>query len=1478
MTVGLPTQIPGTATRRDRPDIRPDRMSNSPLYWLLLPAATAGSLFLAWLPVDRFLQGVLAAVLIAMLLVLRRHPHLGWLRLTFVGISGFLTARYFFWRTFQTLGYDDPASFVAALALYGAECYGILMFGFSAFVNARPIRRQPVGTVTAWPSVDVFVPTYDEPVEVVKATLVAATAMDYPGAFQVHLLDDGGTWEKCHDPDPLKAARARERARALRELCAATGARYLTRRDNRHAKAGNLNAALTRTSGELVLVLDCDHIPTVDFLRHTAAHFAADERLFLVQTPHFFVTPDPIEKNLALFNRMPAENDMFYEAIQPGLDFWESSFFCGSAALLRRQALEEIGGFSGISVTEDAETALSLHERGWRSRYLLKPMISGLQPETFTSFVKQRIRWAQGTVQLFLLKNPLRLKGLRLWQKLSYLNCMLFWFFPFARVVFLLAPLCYLYFGLHIYDAGIRDIAAYTLPYLLALTLNANYLFGRVRWFLISEIYETMQSLFSLPAVFDTLRHPHKPRFTVTPKGEQLYDDFISPLARPFYLLILLTLGGLVSGWLRWQAFPEQRPLTSITLLWAGFNLIILIAALGALYERRQRRHTPRLPADDMTATLLIGGKALQARIQDFSIGGAALKVKGTASLERKSAILELTHPVYNRVWRIAATVVTCIPGEKEGTLIGIHFLPKSLADYRDIVLLVHGDSRRWERILQRRDRDIGILRAFLVLMGQAFRQSQEHFKALLTGVAPRRRGWAVPGLALGLLLMAFSVSAQTGGRITLPLAKMMTRPERIILRHTSDDYTLHFPLSPRHQPKSVHLHLDFTHSNALISSRSQLRVQVNGITIGQRHLSPPDTHKIVDLAIPPELLVAGYNELRFRVTQHYTEAHCEDPTSPELWTEIDTVHSHLSLEWRPRSLAPRLSDLGRLIDPKIPAYRFRLLLPNAELGDEQLQWGGLIAQGVALKRDYAPFELALARPEPAQSDGTTLRMNPPGDDAALVGTRQQLRPFLSESLYRAIQGPYLGIFPAPGQREHFVLVVSGASSEEVKQAAAAFALSNFPLPDTAATQIRRIQTSPPEPYAAIPAVEADTAYRFAQLGFTTREARRLSPEPLEFTFFVPADWYAPETAEVTLHLHLAYNAGLRRDSLLEMRINGVFERAIQLPEESGAHYRDYRLTFPLRALKPGLNRITFHPYLVPAISGECRFFRTDHLAVTLYDDSTIHFPPVGHYVQLPDLQRFAATGFPYLERGEAPVIQVLDPSPDSILAAWQLLGRLARINGMPLLQARISFRPPEDDAHHLIVVGRLDHLNDELLRAAPIDPTARWKEWAYPAGWTPTGSEDWQTRLQRRLIGVGQPPVALEPRHIRIAQSGGLGDFAMGLSFGAGKRLITVFTARESLYPALQALTTTGLWSQMQGDLILWRSDAKTLFWQRLGSTFHLGDAGPSLRLIFHFAQHPWQWLAVVIGLILLLAWTAHRLLQHFKRRHHPDAEEIAP
>lgn len=728
------------------------RMKRSPLQFgpLLLGVAfliaLAGLLVLANIPVDNHVQGATGLLIVALLLFLRVLPHRGLMRILFVGLAVFVVLRYLNWRTFYTLGYHDVLSFAGAIALYLAEVYGIVMFLISIFVNIRPIQREPVplpDNPDALPSVDVFIPTYNEEVDLVKITLVAATEMRYPAHKRnIYLLDDGGTDEKLLQRDARMAHAARKRASALKALCAQLDVHYLSRERNVQAKAGNLNAALRRSHGDLIAVFDADHVPTVDFLEKTVGGFVEDPKLFLVQTPHYFVNPDPIEKNLEVFRRMPSESHMFFMNIQSGLDFWNASFFCGSAAVLRRQAIDECDGFACDTITEDAESAMMLHNRGWRSRYINYPLISGLQPETFASFMVQRMRWAQGMVQLIILKNPLKQKGLRIWQKICYLSSSLFWFFPLSRVVFLAAPSLFLIFGLRIYNANTSDLIVYVMPYLLSLVIAADYLFGRVRWTFSAEVYELMQSLFSLRAVISVMRHPRSPRFAVTPKAEKLETDFISPLSKPFYWAIAFNMIAFSFGlWHFYQYFddPELRGIVVFALVWTGLNILVLMASLGALYERRQRRVNPRVPAR-LHGELVFKDRDrirqnVAITVNDFSVGGANIAISKRAfrGFLDRNVKLRLATIVRDAPYEVDAVVSNFTRAGREA-VIGLKFKPRNLQEYRDIVLLVHGDSSRWSHLLQNQDQGPGILPAFYILFKTGVWHGFFHLLAVLRG------------------------------------------------------------------------------------------------------------------------------------------------------------------------------------------------------------------------------------------------------------------------------------------------------------------------------------------------------------------------------------------------------------------------------------------------------------------------------------------------------------------------------------------------------------------------------------------------------------------------------------------------------------------------------------------------------------------------------------------------------------------------
>ncbi|WP_114417616.1 UDP-forming cellulose synthase catalytic subunit [Marinospirillum perlucidum] len=660
-------------------------------------------------------------------------------RILVLVLGCFLTLRYLSWRGIYTLSAVDWMTLIVVLLLFTAEIYSSCIHVLGCIINAVPLKRPllslkdlPEGTDL--PSVDVLVPSYNEDAELLETTLRAALMMQYPAEkLNVHLLDDGGTDQKVNSDNAQVAAAARQRRAELQALCQRLGCRYLTRPRNEKAKAGNLNHALQFVEGDLVVVLDADHVPTVDFLDHTVPWFVRHDDIFLVQTPHFMINPDPVDRNLLQsFSRMPSENDMFYQTIQRGLDFWEASFFCGSAAVLRRKHLDEVGGLAGDSITEDCETAFDLHSKGYRSVYVDRPMVAGLAPETFTGFVTQRMRWAQGMTQILLLKKPYKAPGLKWHQRVGYMSSILFWMFPFARSIFLLSPLAYLYFGMQVYNASFMEILAFTLPHIIGTYMVSSFLFGRTRWPLISELYEIMQCVFSLVAIVKVFINPRKPSFMVTPKGDTLDEEFVSPLAKPFYVLFALLILGFFTGAYRFWAEPLTRDLTTVVLLWNLFNFLTVFAALGALLERRQKRVAPRLPIKEEGRLRLGDDQALACKLLDISANGSRLRLDTSLGLQvGQQYQLDFWSPVLER-WIHLPLVIRAVFPDPRGEELGVEFVPENSTQMNDLVALSFADSARWLYFQNRRARPISFMRALRIVLSLIWVPVRAHFRVLI--------------------------------------------------------------------------------------------------------------------------------------------------------------------------------------------------------------------------------------------------------------------------------------------------------------------------------------------------------------------------------------------------------------------------------------------------------------------------------------------------------------------------------------------------------------------------------------------------------------------------------------------------------------------------------------------------------------------------------------------------------------------------
>ncbi|VVT14764.1 UDP-forming cellulose synthase catalytic subunit [Rhizobium sp. EC-SD404] len=682
------------------------------LVWFI---AAACIVFIVSLPINLQTHLIAGTIVLLIMILLKLFKSEGTWRLVALAFGTAIVLRYVYWRTTSTLPpVNQLENFIPGLLLYLAEMYSVFMLFLSLFIVARPLPSRPPQPVDEGdlPSVDVFIPSYNEDPVLLADTIAAAMALDYPAdRLTVWLLDDGGTDQKRNSENVIEAQVAEARRTNLQKLCAELGARYLTRARNEHAKAGNLNNGLDHSTSDLIAVFDADHAPARSFLRETVGYFNEDKRLFLVQTPHFFLNPDPLERNLKTFEKMPSENEMFYGVIQRGLDKWNAAFFCGSAAVLRREALQESNGFSGISITEDCETAIELHSRGWNSVYVDKPLIAGLQPATFASFIGQRSRWAQGMMQILRFRFPLLKRGLSFPQRLCYMSSTLFWLFPFPRTVFLFAPLFYLFLDLQIFTASGGEFLAYTLSYMAVNLMMQNYLYGSFRWPWISELYEYIQTVHLLPAVISVALNPRKPTFKVTAKDETITTSRLSELSRPFFVIFgVLVIGVFVTVW-RIYAEPYKADVTFVVGAWNLLNLVMAGAALGVVAERRERAATRRVQIN-RRCEFGAGDIWVPATIEDVSVNGARVRVSGQgalASVDTGQASIRFT-PHWSTEPEILPVIIRNKDREGDAVAIGCSFVRMQTVHHRMIADLIFANADQWTHFQASRRRNPGVL------------------------------------------------------------------------------------------------------------------------------------------------------------------------------------------------------------------------------------------------------------------------------------------------------------------------------------------------------------------------------------------------------------------------------------------------------------------------------------------------------------------------------------------------------------------------------------------------------------------------------------------------------------------------------------------------------------------------------------------------------------------------------------------------
>ncbi|WP_216900090.1 glycosyltransferase [Synechococcus sp. CCY 9618] len=549
------------------------------------------------------------------------------LLLTLLGI------RYLVWRMGASLNLASPLAATLSLLTLAAELVLLAGYFLQLWFTLLPERPVPPACPVPDPAppVDVLVPTCGEPLELVERCLRGCLAMDYPD-LTVWLLDDGARPE-------------------LETLCHRLGCRYLARSERRHAKAGNLNHALDHCRGALVAVFDADVVPLRPFLTRTVGFFR-DPAVGFVQTPQSYMNADPVIRNLRLERWLLPDEESFYRWIQPTRQNLNAVVCAGTSFVMRREALDRVGGFETATPSEDLATGIRIAAAGYRNHYLTEKLSAGLAPFTAAAMARQRCRWGSGSLQTLRTgASPLSITGLSLLQRLAYSEGILHWFsFP-AQLVLLCTPLSLGLLGIAPILIGGEALLTVAMPFFLSQLLLTRWLSGHARTAILPELYRWIFQLPICAAVISTaLGRPR--RFRVTPKavvgaGPAGPDP---GLLLPLLVLLglqLLALWNLAPGRLpllagQGVALPVSAATVGVVLGWSLLNGMLLLLAIRSCWDRPGYDGVPWF-ALALPVHLQHRGVRQRARLRAISAAGAELNLESGADGESLASAEGLT-------------------------------------------------------------------------------------------------------------------------------------------------------------------------------------------------------------------------------------------------------------------------------------------------------------------------------------------------------------------------------------------------------------------------------------------------------------------------------------------------------------------------------------------------------------------------------------------------------------------------------------------------------------------------------------------------------------------------------------------------------------------------------------------------------------------------------------------------------------------
>lgn len=706
-------------------------------------------------------------------------------------------------------------------------------------------------------------------------------------------------------------------------------------------------------------------------------------------------------------------------------------------------------------------------------------------------------------------------------------------------------------------------------------------------------------------------------------------------------------------------------------------------------------------------------------------------------------------------------------------------------------------------------------------------------------------------------------------------------------IRDSSEDRKDRIPISARWQVQRAVLRFDHVCSSALLRDTSRLKVAVNDHPVAQIALDPRTPEGRAEAAIDPALLPTGYNRLVFSVIQHGTQSECEDPSAPELWTQVDLTTAELELDVRPLPVPVELSAVGSFLFDSRDLISDAVHVVVSEITPANLKRAGLAAAGAALRRGYRPVLITLS--DGLAPDRDNLVIGPPAFLDALGIPLVSMGGDTTTGAVLALTAPppiRNGENPQPeADPFHAVIYMSGTTDAELDRAARAFSLLATPFPPKPAVGVQEMLEPPLAAYRFHNAADAGREYSLASLGLPTTSFKGVHPAPRGVTFRLPSDVHIEPNHPLILSVNLAYGSGMRTDSALNVDVNGKFMAAIPLDDPAGGVFRGYKVRVLSALLRPGLNTIRFVPVLTPPLTSKCAPVQEGNLVVTLFEDSFISLPKYSHWTRMPRLDAFFIDGFPFGRWPDLRESAVCLPAAtfESAAAAVNLVAMIAQKIGYPPTGLVWETGDGVDPDRDVILIGTRETLNTP--------PFSEWLSDSMPLGagaWIPephlerpsgreSSGRDWLAAVRQWF---GRLPEPL-PRERLTDQARGKFNTIGPPGWGSMVECVRPENAQRTLL----ALSAESPGDILQTARLAWRSEIQAAagggaLAVRLdpgeprswilddSGTYYLGAVGPLPRVDNFINAHPLWALILVLGLLVICCLLIYALLRHVRHR----------